>query len=604
MVPRLPASPEPAGRGAAGASRPAQPAFTRLAPAFAAASAFTRLALTFAAAAAFAAPAHAEPEGRGVASRSVVWARHGMVCAAQPLAAQAGLQILREGGSAADAAIATNACLALMEPTSCGLGGDLFAILWDPKLNKVVGLNASGRAPLGLKASMVPPDSEGTVPLRSPYAWTVPGCADGWFELHARYGRLPMERVLAAAIQYAEEGFPLSPVIASDWLRSTRVFKDKPGFAEVFMPGGQSPREGQLFRNPALAKTLRLLATGGRDAYYKGPVAEALVRYSKANGGFFASEDFERHHSTWDEPISTGYRGVTVWELPPNSQGLAALQLLNILENFNLRHLGRDNPDFWHIFVEAKKLAFADRARYYADPAFVKLPVDSLLSKAYARGRAAKIDMRHAAQGDTAGDPAALGRRETTYLCAADDSGLMVSLIQSNYTGFGSGYVVPELGFGIQNRGALFSLHQGHPNYLEPGKRPFQTIIPAFATANGKPLMAFGVMGGDMQPQGHAQVIVNLIDFSMNLQEAGDAPRFHHTDSSEPTGTVMRKGGVLHIEDGVPSPTLAELRMRGHVIEPEAVGAYGGYQAIFRDPVTGLYCGATEKRKDGCAVGY
>ena len=553
---------------------------------------------------------------RGTASRSVVFARHGMVCAAQPLAVQAGVEVLEAGGSAVDAAIAVNACLALMEPTSCGLGGDLFAILWDPKAGKLVGLNASGRAPLGLTIDRVPPEPDGTIPLYSPYAWTVPGCADGWFELHSRYGRLPMRRVLERAIRYAEEGFPLTPVIAADWERGAARFKDKPGFAEVFMPvpprapgeagsgARRAPREGETFTNPALAKTLRLLAEQGRDAYYRGPIAEALVRYSRAQGGFFTLEDFARHHSTWDAPISTDYRGWTVWELPPNGQGLAALQLLNLLENFDLKAMGRESADFWHVMAEAKKLAFADRARYYADPAFAKVPVEGLLSKDYARRRAALVDMRHAALTDSAGDPPALNRRETTYLCAADESGMMVSLIQSNYTGFGSGYVVPELGFGLQDRGGLFSLHRGHANALEPGKRPFQTIIPAFMTRDGKPIMAFGLMGGDMQPQGHAQIIVNLVDFGMNLQEAGDAIRWHHTGSTEPTGTVMTDGGVLHIEDGLPQGVLDELKRRGHVLEPEATGAYGGYQAIWRDPVTGVYAGATEKRKDGCAQGY
>jgi len=542
--------------------------------------------------------------GRGNATRSVVWAEHGMVCAAQPLAVQAGVEILKQGGSAVDAAIAVNACLGLMEPTANGLGGDLFAILWDPQKRRVVGLNASGRAPAALTIEKVPAEKDGTIPLYSPYSWTVPGCADGWFELHARYGRLPMSKVLAPAIQYAEKGFPLSPVIASDWERSVARFKDKPGFKDVFMPGGRAPREGERFKNPALAKTLRLLADKGRDAYYKGPIAEALVRYSKANGGFFAPEDFARHRSTWDEPISTDYRGYTVWELPPNSQGLAALQLLNILENFDLKAMGRESPDFWHVMTEAKKVAFADRARYYADMTMARVPVTELLSKDYARQRARLIDMKHAAQTDSPGEVAALNRRETTYLCTADGQGMMVSLIQSNYTGFGSGYVVPELGFGIQDRGGLFSLDRNHPNALAPGKRPFQTIIPAFVTKDDAPLLAFGLMGGDMQPQGHAQIVVNLVDFGMNLQEAGDAIRFHHTGSSEPTGTVMSAGGVLHIEDGLPAAVLEELKRRGHVMQPEGVGQYGGYQAIWRDPGTGIYAGATEKRKDGCALGY
>ena len=542
--------------------------------------------------------------GRGEATRSVVYAKSGMVAAAQPLAVQAGLDVLKKGGSAVDAAIATNACLGLMEPTANGLGGDLFAILWDPAKKEVVGLNASGRAPGMLTADKVPALPDGTIPLHSPWSWTVPGAADGWFELHKRYGKLPMREVLSAAIKYAEEGFPLSPVIASDWGRSVKVFQDKPGFKEVFMPGGRAPREGELFRNPALAKTLRLLAEKGRDAYYRGPVAAAIVAFSKQHGGVFELEDFARHASTWDRPVSASYRGYDVWELPPNSQGIAALQMLNILESFDLAKMGRGSADFWHVMTEAKKLAFADRARYYADPAFAKVPVAELLSKEYARKRAALVDLGKAALVDSPGDPVALSRKETTYLCTADANGMMVSLIQSNYTGFGSGYVVPAVGFGLQDRGGLFSLHEGHPNYLEPGKRPFQTIIPAFVTKDGQPVLAFGLMGGDMQPQGHAQVIVNLVDFGMNLQEAGDAIRFHHTGSSEPTGTVMRDGGVLHIEEGLPAAVVEELKKRGHVLKPEGVGQYGGYQAIARDPVTGVLSGATEKRKDGAAQGY
>jgi len=541
---------------------------------------------------------------RGDATRSVVWAEHGMVAAAQPLAVQAGLEILKQGGSAVDAAIAVNACLGLMEPTANGLGGDLFAIVWDPKAKKLAGLNGSGRAPLALTIDEVPPEADGTIPLYTPYSWTVPGCADAWFTLHGRYGRLPMRDVLAPAIRFAEEGFPLSPVIAGDWERATARFEDKPGFAEVFMPGGHAPREGERFRNPALAKTLKLLADKGRDAYYEGPIAEALVRYSKANGGFFSMEDFARHRATWDEPISTDYRGYTVWELPPNGQGLAALQLLNILENFDVASMGRGSADFWHLLTEAKKLAFADRGRYYADPAFAEVPIQQLLSKDYARQRAALIDMQHAAQTDAPGEVTALNRSETTFLVAADSDGMMVSLIQSNYTGFGSGYVVPELGFGLQDRGGLFSLDPVHPNSLQPGKRPFHTIIPAFMTKDGTPLMAFGVMGGDMQPQGHAQIVMNLIDFHMNLQEAGDAIRMHHTGSTEPTGKAMEAGGILHIEDGLPADVIEELKRRGHRIESESVGYYGGYQAIWRDPETGMYAGATEKRKDGCALGY
>jgi gamma-glutamyltranspeptidase/glutathione hydrolase len=543
------------------------------------------------------------PKGRGAASRSPVWAEHGMVASAQPLCTQAGVETLRKGGSAVDAAIATNACLGLMEPTANGLGGDLFAILWDPAQKKVVGLNASGRAPMALTADKVPPLPDGTIPLYSPYAWSVPGCGDGWLELHARYGKLPLAEVLAPAIRYAEEGFPVSPVIAGNWASSVNRFKDKPGFAEVFLPGGRAPKEGERFRNPALAKTLRLLAAKKR-AGWEGDFADEIVAFSKANGGFFSKEDFVRHRSTWDAPMSTRYRGYDVWELPPNTQGLAALQMLNLLEGFDLAKMGRDSADFWHVMVEAKKVAYADRARFYADPAFAKLPLERLLSKEYAMERAKKIDLKRASREDPPDEELVLNRKETTYLCAADASGLMVSLIQSNYTGFGSGYAVPALGIGIHNRGGLFSLEKGHPNFLEPGKRPFQTIIPAFLTKDGQPLMAFGLMGGDMQPQGHAQVVVNLVDFGMNLQEAGDAIRFHHTGSSEPTGTVMKDGGTLFLEEGLPEPLLEELMRRGHRIGREPVGAYGGYQAVARDPATGFLLGATEKRKDGAAAGF
>jgi len=542
--------------------------------------------------------------GRGTASRSVVYASHGMVACAQPLAAQAGLDVLKAGGSAVDAAIAMNACLGLMEPTANGIGGDLFAIVWDPKTRKLHGLNACGRSPLGLEARDIPAQPDGTIPLHSPHAWSVPGAVDGWAELHARFGKLPLARALEPAIGFAEEGFPVSPVIADDWARSVVRFKDKPGFAGLFMPGGRTPAEGEIFRNPSLAKTLRQVAQKGRDGYYKGPVAQEIVRFSRANGGSFSLEDLAMHRSEWVDPVSTDYRGYTVWQLPPPGQGIAALQLLNLVEPFDLKAMGRDSPDFWHVFTEAKKLAFADRARYYADPAFAKVPVAELIGKPYAKRRAALIDMGKAALTDLPGEPAALNRPETTYLCAADANGMMVSLIQSNYTGFGSGYCVPSLGFGLQNRGNLFDLRPGRPNSYAPGKRPFHTIIPAFLTRDGEPLMAFGLMGGDMQPQGHAQIVVNLVDFGMNLQEAGDAIRFHHSGSSEPTGTVMTGGGVLHIEDGLPEAVLAELRRRGHRIEPEPVGAYGGYQAIWRDPRSGVYSGATERRKDGCALGY
>jgi gamma-glutamyltranspeptidase/glutathione hydrolase len=546
------------------------------------------------------APAADRSEGRPFSTRSVVFARHGMVAAAHPLAVQIGVDVLKKGGSAVDAAIAVNAALGLMEPMSCGIGGDLFAIVWDAKSAHLYGLNASGRAPAGLTADKVTADEDGTMPSSSPHSWTVPGTVDGWYELHGKFGRLPMADLLAPSIAAARDGVPAPQVIAGMWAQGERLHRAKPGFAAIYLPGGHAPREGDVFRNPSLGAAYEAIARGGRDAFYKGEIGRDVVAFSRANGGFFSEEDFARHRSDWVDPVSTDYRGVQVFELPPNTQGIAALQMLNILEGFDLQALGRDSPQFWHTMVEAKKLAYEDRARYIADPAFARVPVEGLLAKDYARGRARLIDPGRAAARYEAGQPA-LSRGDTTYLAVADRDGNMVSLIQSNYLGFGSGYAVD--GFALQNRGALFDLKPGRPNSLLPGKRPFHTIIPAFAMKDGKPWLAFGLMGGDMQAQGHAQVIVNMIDFGMNLQEAGDAARFYHSESSEPTGTVMTRGGVLHLESGVPEEVRRELVKRGHRLE-DAVGVYGGYEAVARDPVTGVLSGATESRKDGCAMGY
>ncbi len=541
-------------------------------------------------------------EGRMFATRSVIHARNGMVAAAHPLAVQIGIDVLKAGGNAIDAAIAVNAALGFLEPVACGIGGDLFALVWIESEGKLYGLNASGRAPRGLTAAKVPATEDGTIPLYSPYSWTVPGTVDGWFALHGRFGRVPMARVLAPAIRAAEEGEPVPQGIAAAWQRGQRLFGDKPGFAGVFLPSGAAPREGDLFRNPALARAYRALVEHGRDAFYRGEIARSIVAFSIEHGGFFTMEDLAEHRSGWDEPLSTTYRGVTVYELPPNGQGLAALQMLDILEGYDLRAMGRDSADFWHTLVEAKKLAFEDRARYYADPAFADVPVQALLSKQYARRRAAAIDPRRAAERIEAGQPR-LTEGDTTYLAVADADGNMVSLIQSNYTGFGSGYVLSDWGFGLQDRGGLFNLNPESANYLEPGKRPFHTIIPAFAMKDGRPWLAFGVMGGDMQPQGQVQILVNLIDFDMNLQEAGDAPRFHHSGSSEPTGTLMTTGGRLHLERGIPDELRRELVARGHRLA-DSVGTFGGYQAIARDRLSGVLSAASDSRKDGCAMGY
>jgi gamma-glutamyltranspeptidase/glutathione hydrolase len=547
--------------------------------------------------------------GRSFATRSEVIAQHGMVCTSQPLATQVGLDILKAGGSAVDAAIAANAALGLMEPVSSGIGGDLFAIIWDAKSQRLYGLNASGRAPLGLsfeqmKAELVklhrttiPPD--GMLPI------SVPGAVDGWFELHAKFGRLPMSQVLAPAIRYAQEGFPLSELIAYYWERNMAILRSRhlPGaFVETYAPGGHTPAKGEIFRNPDLARTYELIASRGRDGFYRGEIADRIDAFMRANGGWLLQADFAQHTSTWVEPVSVNYRGYDVFELPPNGQGIAALQMLNILEGFDLRAMGLQSADALHVMIETKKLVFEDRAKFYADPAFARVPVKWLVSKDYAAERRKLIDMTHAARTYDAGHPP-VNDGDTIYLCTADAAGNMVSLIQSNYRGMGSGIVVPGLGFGFQDRGEIFTMEPGHANVYAPGKRPFHTIIPAFVMKAGQPWLAFGVMGGAMQPQGHVQILVNLIDYGLNLQEAGDAARWQHDGSTDYDHPQMTDGGWVYLESGIPWEVVAELKRRGHDIRTD-LGGFGGYQAIEWDAKNRTYLGASESRKDGCAMGW
>jgi len=536
-------------------------------------------------------------------SRSEVYAPHAMAATSQPLATQVALDILKAGGSAVDAAIAANATLGLMEPTGSGIGGDLFAIVWDAEQGKLLGLNGSGRSPRGLDLEYFLERGMTVIPERGALPVSVPGAVDGWFTLHEKLGKLPMKQVLAPAIKYAREGFPVSEVIAYYWERNAQALSEFEGFAPVFMPKGHAPRKGEVFRNPQLASTYERLAAEGPDVFYRGEIARVIAEYMKKQGGFLSYEDLAAHHSEWVEPVSVDYRGYQVWELPPNGQGIAALQILKILEGFDLAAAGFGSADYLHMLVEAKKLAFEDRARFYADPDFYKTPVEALLSDEYAKQRRALIDLKKAARTATHGDPQALESGDTIYLTVADAQGNMVSLIQSNYSGMGSGMTPPGLGFILQNRGELFSLEKGHPNVFAPGKRPFHTIIPAFVTRDGKPWLSFGVMGGAMQPQGHAQVLVNIIDFGMNLQQAGDAPRIRHDGSSEPTGGSLSDGGVLRMESGFSQETWQELERRGHTLS-KAGGGYGGYQAIAKDPESGVYIGASESRKDGQAAGY
>ncbi len=524
-----------------------------------------------------------------------------MAATSQPLATQVALDILKEGGNAIDAAIAANAVLGLVEPTGCGIGGDLFAIVWDAKGQRLHGLNASGRSPRSLTLDEFERRGLEYIPPYGPLPVSVPGAVDGWFELSEKFGKLPMSQVLAPAIEYAERGFIVSDLIAYYLERSAPRLEAYPGFRDTFMPDGAMPAVGERFANPGLAYSYRLLAKQGREAFYKGEIARRIDQYMKDNGGFLSYEDLASHTSDWVEPVSVDYRGVTVWELPPPGQGIAALQILKMLEGYDIAAMGLDSPEYVHTFVEAKKLAFADRAKYYADPAFAEIPVQGLLAPAYAEARRALIGER-AARSVEHGNPALL-HGDTIYLTTADSEGNMVSLIQSNYRGMGSGMTPPGLGFVLQDRGQLFTLKQGEANTYAPGKRPFHTIIPAFATRDGKPWLAFGVMGGATQPQAHAQIIINMVDFGMNLQEAGDAPRILHTGSSQPTGEVMSDGGVVSLESGFSYETRRELMKRGHVIQ-DNLGGYGGYQAIEYNPTTKSYVGASESRKDGQAAGY
>jgi gamma-glutamyltranspeptidase/glutathione hydrolase len=543
--------------------------------------------------------------GKPFATRSEVYAPHAMAATSHPLATQIALDVMKAGGSAVDAAIAANAALGLMEPTGNGVGGDLFAIVWDPKTKKLHGYNGSGRSPKSLTLAEFQRRGLADIPPHGPLPVTVPGTVDAWFALHGKFGRKPIADDLAPAIRYAREGHPVHEVIAYYWGRSVSTLSKWPGFSEQFtVDGKRAPRTGETWKNPNLANTLQQIADGGRDAFYKGEIARTIDAYFKANDGFLSYDDLAAHRGEWVEPVSTNYRGYDVWELPPNGQGIAALQILNLLEPYDLKKYGFGSPEHVHLFAEAKKLAFADRAASYADPDFYKTPVAKLVSKAYARERGKLMSMDRAAKAAEPGVIPQLNEGDTIYLTVADADGMMVSLIQSNYRGMGSGMAPPGLGFIFQDRGEQFVLKDGHPNSFAPSKRPFHTIIPAFVTKDGRPWLSFGLMGGAMQPQGHAQIVMNLIDFGMNLQEAGDAPRIQHDGSTDPAGqaTAMSDGGELDLESGFPYETVRALMRKGHSVR-FADGPYGGYQAIMVNPHGG-YIGASESRKDGQAAGY
>ena len=563
------------------------------------------------------ASANIGPGGRPVGqawSRSPVYAANGMAATAQPLASQIAIDILKAGGTAVDAAIAANAALGLMEPTGNGIGGDLFAIVWDPKTAKLHGLNASGRSPQSRSLERLKEQLAGTdsIPPLGHLPVTVPGTVDGWFELHQRFGNLPMQKVLAPAIQYAKEGFPVSPVIAYYFQRAEAAFTRRLAMIDEFDNAKRTyftpraPKTGQIFRNLDLAETYSKIASEGRNVFYKGTIAKTIDAYMQRIGGDLRLADFVAHKSEWVTPGCAAYRDVELCELPPNGQGFAALQMVNILKHANIAQFTRDDPRVWHYLTEAKRLAFEDVAKYYADPDFADVPTEWLLSEAYGKARFDLIDPAKAMTQPQPGEAKLESTGDTTYLTVADRDGMMVSLIQSNYRGMGSGLVPDGLGFMLQDRGELFSLDPDHANVYAPGKRPFHTIIPAFLMRNGKPLMSFGLMGGSMQPQGHVQILINMIDYGMNPQEAGDAARMNHSGGRQPTGSGENDLlGTLYLEPGVSAATVKALKAMGHRVEIVKNGVmFGGYQAIYRDPKTGVYAGATEMRKDGLAIGY
>ena len=543
------------------------------------------------------------PSGMAAQSRSMVLARNGIVATSHPAAAQAGLDALRSGGNAVDAALAANAMLGVVEPMSCGIGGDLFAIVWEAKTERLYGLNASGRSPATLTREVFHEKKLTEIPTVGPLPWSVPGCVDGWHELHKRFGSRPLSELLKPAIVTADEGYPVSELIASSWKGAQKELSKWPDSARVYLPGGRAPITGEIVRLPELAASYRLIADQGRDAFYRGPIAEEIDRFSRANGGYLTAADLAANTSEWVEPVSTTYHGYSVWELPPNGQGIAALQMLNLLEPFDLKSLGPKSAEYVHLFVEAKKLAFADRARFYADPAFAKLPTTELISKEYADRRRQLINRDRAAINVPAGDPK-LEHVDTVYLTVVDKDRNCCSLIQSLYHGFGSHVVPGRVGFVLQNRGQLFALTDDHLNRLEPGKRPFHTIIPAMVTRNGRPCFCFGVMGGDMQAQGHVSVLINLIDFGMNVQAAGDAARIRHGGSPTPTGVpAAPDGGTVYLERGFPIETRDKLKSLGHQVANDP-GGFGGYQGIWIDWDQGVLQGGSDPRKDGAAVGY
>jgi gamma-glutamyltranspeptidase/glutathione hydrolase len=532
-------------------------------------------------------PVGDKPSQGGGKTRSAVRAMNGMIATSQPLASAAGLRILQQGGNAIDAAVAAVAVLCVVEPMMVSPGGDLFAIVWDAKKSELKALNASGRAPQAASIDEMKKRGFTSTPPNGIHAVTVPGAVDGWTKLLERSGTMKLSQVLQPAIEYAERGFPVTDVISAEWQAGVQ-HQGNADFAATFLPNGKPPAPGEIFINKNLAATLKKIAAGGRDIFYKGEVAEKIVKFAQSQGGLHTTRDFANHTSQWIDPIHTTYRGYTVYELPPNTQGLAALEMLNILEGYDLKALAHNSAEYLHLLTEAKKLAYADRARHIADPAFYQAPLDRLLSKDYAAELRKRIDPNRVLE-QTASGPR--GGEDTVFLTVVDKDRNAISLIQSIFSAFGSGLVAGDTGIVLHNRGAGFSFDPNHPNKIEGGKRPFHTLVPGMVLRDGRPWMTFGVMGGDMQAQGHVQVLLNIIDFGMDVQRAGEMPRFRHFDSG------------LALESAIGEETRSALKAKGHQITISP-GMFGGYQAIMIDPKTGVLSGGSDPRKDGCALGW
>ncbi|MFN7926936.1 MAG: gamma-glutamyltransferase [Blastocatellia bacterium] len=528
------------------------------------------------------------PNARQGGGRSVVRAMNGMVATSQPLASAAGLRILQQGGNAIDAAVAAAAVLCVVEPMMVSPGGDLFALLWDAKRQELKALNASGRAPKALSLDELKKRGVTKKPEFGIHTVTVPGAVDGWATLLQSHGTMTLAQVLQPAIEYAERGFPVSEVIANDWQAGVK-HKGNADFAATFLPHGKPPEVGEIFTNKNLAHSLRLIAKDGRDVMYKGELAQKIVKFAQAQGGLHTRQDFADHKSNWVTPINTTYRGYKVYELPPNNQGLAALQMLNILEGYDVKALGHNTVEYLHLLIEAKKLAFIDRAKYIADPVFAPAPLEQLLSKDYAAALRKRINDAHA-QEPSANGPN--GGEDTVYLTVVDKDRNCVSFIQSIFDAFGSGLVAGDTGIVLHNRGAGFSYDPTSANKLEGGKRPFHTLIPGMVFKDNKPWLTFGVMGGDMQAQGHVQVLLNMIDFGMDVQQAGEQPRFRHFENG------------LMMESAIGVDIRKALEAKGHKMTAAVRGQFGGYQAIMIDPVSGALAGGSDVRKDGCAIGW